>query len=99
MKPGAQPDPSEQAENWLQAGKLCFERDDLARAESAYRKALALRPHHAETLANLGLTLHFLRRSAEAHTTLLECLRLKPDYPEALNALGLGYRETGQSER
>jgi tetratricopeptide (TPR) repeat protein len=45
-------------------------------AEQAYRSALASDPNNPETIANLGISLANLGRTAEAQSRLLESLRL-----------------------
>jgi len=68
-----------------------------------YQKVLAIKPHHAGTLVALA-ALHNLRggaaceqgRYAEAREFFEEALVLRPDFPEALNNLGVVSFEQGR---
>jgi len=61
------------------------EYDDAARL---YRRALDLEPDNFTCRYNLGGTLQFLGRSAEAKTEFLKALRLAPNEPKVHNSVG-----------
>ena len=53
-------------------------------AIDAYRQAIALRPGHAESHANLGNALESLGRIDEAIAAYRRAIALRPDDPEAI---------------
>jgi tetratricopeptide (TPR) repeat protein len=53
-------------DGWLNQGRLHQREGRLVEAEAAYRQALALAPHHAETLHLLGLVTYRLQRLHES---------------------------------
>src|SRR5207249_111268 len=57
-------------------------------AESAYREALALRPHHATLRRGLGVALYWQGRYAEAEAAFRDAVRIKPEYARAHGDLG-----------
>jgi cytochrome c-type biogenesis protein CcmH/NrfG len=64
---------------------------DWPAAESAFRGAIALEPTHAEAWNELGYALRNQRRYAESLDAYHEALRLRPEFPEALEYLGEAY--------
>ncbi len=60
----------------------------LEQAVSCYQKGLRLDPHHADSLNNLGNTLHKLGRTEEAITCYRALCKLLPDSPQAHYNLG-----------
>jgi tetratricopeptide (TPR) repeat protein len=67
-------------------------------AESAFRGAIALEPTHAEAWNELGYALRNQRRYAESLDAYHEALRLRPEFPEALEYLGEAYVKMGRVE-
>jgi len=61
---------------------------DLAAAEAAYRRVLALNPDHPMALNNLGLVLDQSGRHEEGVSSIEAAIRVKPDFAEALFNLG-----------
>lgn len=70
-------------------GALYFGRGDWAKAIPCYEAAESLEPNHPEMHNNLGMAYAALPgRLPDALRELQEAVRLRPDYPEALNGLG-----------
>jgi tetratricopeptide (TPR) repeat protein len=67
-----------------------------AGAERAYRRALALRPDHADTHYNFGVLLQQLGRLDEAVASYRKALSLRPGFAAALNNLGNALRSLGR---
>jgi tetratricopeptide (TPR) repeat protein len=65
--------------------------------ETLYRTTLARNPGCWLAEYNLGSTLRAAGRAAEAIPHLEQALRLKPDYPGALNNLGLALMDAGRT--
>lgn len=82
---------------WHLLGVACLQRQDLAEAERAIRTAVGIvkAPGY---LANLGVVLRGLGRSAEAVDTYREALRLTPDVPALHYNLGIALMELGRPE-
>lgn len=70
----------------------------LEQAEAAYRRALALKPDHAEAHYNLGLLLHVRGAFAEAMGALQSAAKFRPRHPPTQRALGDVLREQGRIE-
>jgi hypothetical protein len=62
---------------------------ELAEAEAAYRRVLAINPDQPMALNNLGLVLFTRGRQEEGLSQIRAALRVKPDYPEAWRNLGV----------
>jgi protein O-GlcNAc transferase len=65
-----------------------YGRGELAAAEAAYRRAMALVPAHWAVHFSLGNVLYDQRRLDEAVTAYREAVRLKPDHVPAYGNLG-----------
>jgi len=55
------------------------------------RGASELNPDHADAHYNLGMALHELGQGVAAREHLENCVRLKPEFPDAQYCLGLAY--------
>jgi Flp pilus assembly protein TadD len=71
---------------------------DWKTAESAFRRAVALRPAFPDAWNELGYALRNQGRYAESLKAYDEALRLKPNFPEALEYLGEAYVKMGRLE-
>ena len=71
---------------------------DWPAAESAFRDAIVLEPAHAEAWNELGYALRNQGRYGESLDAYHEALRLRPDFPEALEYLGEAYVKMGRVE-
>jgi tetratricopeptide (TPR) repeat protein len=71
---------------------------DWKAAESAFRRAIALRRAFPDAWNELGYALRHQGRYAEAVAAYDEALRLRPDFPEALEYLGEAYVKLGRRE-
>jgi predicted O-linked N-acetylglucosamine transferase (SPINDLY family) len=69
---------------------------DLDGAVACYRRALELKPDHAEGHINLGVALSDQGKLAEAVACYRRALELKPDFAEAYNNLGGAFKEQGK---
>ena len=66
---------------WLAQGRLHQQQGHLQEAEAAYRRALGLSPHDAETLHLLGLVTYRLQRLDESLEYLGEAVERDPSSP------------------
>ena len=83
------------AEDWYDLG--CeLEPVDAARAQDAYRRALDLRPDHAEAQLNLGRLLHEAGRLAEAEAFYRRALDASPEDATAAFNLGVALQDLGR---
>jgi tetratricopeptide (TPR) repeat protein len=82
----------------MTAAKALQGRGDLAGAEAAYGRVLALEPENAEALNNLGNVLRALKRPEEAVNRLQQALKAKPEHPAILTNLGLALRDLRRFE-
>ncbi len=73
-------------------------RGDGARAEAAFRAALAIQASFAPALFNLGNVLRAAGRNAEAITCYRRALAAEPRYAAALNNLGVALEDAGRVE-
>lgn len=94
--PGATPDAGVRAYN---RGLALAGSGDFAAAEGAYRQAVAANPGLAEAWNGLGHALKKQRRFPESLAAYDEALRLRPDYPLALQYLGELYVDMGEVDR
>lgn len=69
---------------------------DWKTAETAFRRAIALRADFADAWNELGYALRNQKRYAESVKAYDEALRLRPDFPEALEYLGEAYVDMGR---
>lgn len=79
-------------------GLLHEKRGDPARAEEAYRRAIAVDDLWPPPKANLALLLARQGRSGEAEALLREVLAATPDLPDVAYSLGLLLAEAGRME-
>jgi tetratricopeptide (TPR) repeat protein len=88
------------AEAWYQLGSLLGQMTDFRGAESAFRRAIKLKPEFAQAHYSLGLALTANPKSKldwpGAISEFREALKYKPDYAEAFNLLGAGLTSTGE---
>jgi len=70
----------------------------LADAAAAYRRAIDLRPDHAEAHDGLGVVLRELGRAADAEACHRHALELEPDFAGAHCNLGCAQFEMGRAE-
>ena len=72
---------------------------DTRAAEMLFRRTLKLSPAHAAAHSSLGDVLmdSSENRTAEALATFTRALALNPELPDALNGLGVAFKETGHS--
>jgi tetratricopeptide (TPR) repeat protein len=84
----------------LRIGLLRGKNGDFAGAADAFRRALQTDPESPEAHYNLGLTIVAdSRNSPEWSRALVEfraALALRPEYPEAINMVGVGLLESGE---
>jgi tetratricopeptide (TPR) repeat protein len=69
---------------------------DWPAAESAFRRALTFRAAFPDAWNELGFALRNQSRYQESVDAYLEALRLRPNFPEALEYLGEAYVKMGQ---
>jgi Flp pilus assembly protein TadD len=87
------------AEEWAFTGSALITEHDLAGAEDACRRAIALDPQSAFAWDALGLTLYDGGRFAEARDTLSHALALNPDNARALYHLALVDERQGSLDK
>ena len=81
---------------WNLLGGVLAALGDTAGAERAYRRALLLRPDHAETHYNLGLLFQESARPDEAIACYRKALQRKPGFAPAHNNLGNALKVKGR---
>ena len=69
---------------------------DWAAAEEDFRQAIVQQPTFADAWNELGYALRNQRRHGESVDAYHEALRLRPDFPEALEYLGETYVKLGR---
>jgi predicted CXXCH cytochrome family protein len=79
-------------------GLLYEQMNEPAKAEQAYRRAIAVDDLWPPPKVNLALLVARQGRSEEAERLLREALAARPDLPEAAYSLGLLLAETGRME-
>lgn len=84
--------PSDPIELDKQANQA-FESGDYPEAAELYQRVISLAPHKVEPHNNLGLTLHYLGRSAEALEILKRGTELQPEFQRIW--LTLGFVQSG----
>ena len=83
---------------WKVLGAVLRRSDRNYEAEQAYKKALELSPHDAETHYNLGNTLRELGRLEEASLSFNQAIMLKGEFADAHNNLGNTLKDLGRLE-
>jgi Flp pilus assembly protein TadD len=90
------------AAGWYELGSLLGQTGDFPGAEAAFRRAILLQPDMAKAHYGLALTLIGNPQSKEDWPSAIaecrEALKLRPDYPEALNLLGAGLNKIAQPD-
>jgi tetratricopeptide (TPR) repeat protein len=81
-----------------QADEL-FANKQYDRAVDLYTRLLALEPDNVDTYNNLGLTLHYVGRSAEALSKLNEGIALNPTYQRIWLTTGFVNAQIGDLEQ
>jgi len=76
-----------------------FANKQFFRAAELYEQLLAFGPNNADTHNNLGITLHYLGRSAEALRWLNEGVALDPTHQRVWLTLGFVSSEVGNTEQ
>lgn len=89
--------PQDPAEISRQADEA-FENKQYEQAADLYGRLLAIAPKDAETHNNLGLTLHYLGRSAEALRTLNQGVAVDPQHQRIRLTLGYVNKQLGNDE-
>jgi tetratricopeptide (TPR) repeat protein len=74
-------------------GAAHAQQGDPERAESAFRKSIAIDPNSAQGFNNLGNSLREQGRLAEARKTYLKAVSLNPRFAQALGNLGVVLKE------
>src|SRR5436189_5913045 len=75
------------SEPYLKEGIEAFRNGDLPAAERIFRSAVESHPDSPVAHYWLGVTYKQVHKGAEAERTLLNALRLRPNFSEAYNAL------------
>lgn len=75
-----------------------FANRQYAKAAELYEKLLTYDANNADTLNNLGLTLHYVGRSDEALRRLNEGIAVNPDYQRIWLTLGFVNSDLGNTE-
>ena len=92
----AQAENADRPEALVNLGNLYLSRGETARAETAYRKAIALDAHFVPAYVNLADLYRGSRRDADAERVLREGLRMAPNAPALREALGLALVRQGR---
>jgi tetratricopeptide (TPR) repeat protein len=90
--------PAGKVDSWLEQGRAHQQSGRLEEAEAAYRQALDLSPHHAETLHLLGLVTYRQHRLPEALDYLRAAIERQPTLPTYWFNLGVVSQRAGRSE-
>jgi Flp pilus assembly protein TadD len=88
----------ESADTYYALGVLRTAQLDFAGAESAYQKAIALRPDWNWVYNGLGILKHTQGHYAEAEAAFRKAIELDPDWSRAHNDLAILLRLTGRLE-
>ena len=86
-------------EGLLDLGNSYFTAGQYQAAASTYSQALGLDPSSAEVRNNLGITLHYLGRSAEALVTLREGVAKDPAHQRSWLTIGFVSLQLGDTAR
>lgn len=76
-----------------------FSNGQYDRAAEQYEKLLTYGPNNIDTYNNLGLTLHYLGRSAEALQKLNDGIAIDPNHQRSWLTLGFVNSQTGNIEQ
>ncbi len=76
-------------------GKIALEIGDVNKSLEHYKAALQAKPESPENQFNMGFLLIYVKQFDQAVPFLLEAIRLKPEYGEALSNLGTAYSQLG----
>ncbi len=79
-------------------GTLLIRRANFSRAASLLEQAVVLCPGEATWHIDLGESYRNLGMLRDAVGCCLVGLRIRPEYPEGMNTLGLAFRESGNLE-
>jgi len=77
--------------SWLVLGSQALEAGDNARAEAAFRKALAVEPNSIEVLNDLGIALARQKKASEAIEVYRRALRIQPEHVTTMKNLAIAY--------
>lgn len=77
-------------------GSLLYQLSEFAKAEAAFRQAIALAGKLADPYNNLGNTLRSLGRLPEAEASFRHALELRPGHADVHNNLGATLRDQGR---
>jgi Flp pilus assembly protein TadD len=94
----SQPTVQDPAEISRQAGEY-FTNRQYGQAAELYERLLVLDPNNAETLNNLGITLHYIGRSNEALRLLNEGVAIDPAHQRIWLTLGFVNSQLGNTEQ
>ncbi|HWR39344.1 MAG TPA: tetratricopeptide repeat protein [Patescibacteria group bacterium] len=72
---------------------------DLAEAEAALRRTLALQANHPDALGNLGHVLEIQNKYDEARTFFAQAVELRPDSPLLQYNLGCSLQRQGETDQ
>jgi tetratricopeptide (TPR) repeat protein len=89
------PAKTKNAKQLLAQGVACMKRGAYLEAIDIFSDLLALDPHHAIALNNLGAALSRLSRLREAEGYFRSAIKLRPDFAEAYSNLGMVLRWRG----
>lgn len=90
--------PAGKVDAWLEQGRTYQQAGRLIEAETAYRQALELSPHHAETLHLLGLVTYRQHRLTEALNYLHAAIARHASSPVYWFNLGVVSHKAGRSQ-
>ena len=93
----SEPDIKDPAEMSRRADEF-FAQSQYGQAARLYERLLAFRPNNAEVYNNLGLTLHYIGRSAEALRRLNEGVAVDPGHQRIWLTLGFVNSRLGNTE-
>ena len=94
----SQPIIEDPAQKSTQANEA-FANQQYNQAAELYEQLLVLNPNNVDTYNNLGITLHYLGRSAEALRKLDEGVALDPTYQRIWLTLGFVKSQLGDTEQ
>jgi len=86
------------AEGWILRGHLAAMRENLAAAELAYSRALALEPRHFRALEALGDVAYSAGRREEAYSYYRQALDIHPNLAGVREKVDQLRFETGSQE-
>jgi tetratricopeptide (TPR) repeat protein len=90
--------PTGKVDTWLEQGRAHQQAGRLTEAEAAYRQALELSPHHAETLHLLGLVAYRQHRLPEALDYLHAAIERHDSSPVYWFNFGVVSQKAGRSQ-